>query len=98
QRTSFHHQPEAQHLISSAIHKPSADYPILSPRSPTLEQTSICDALAHLRSCPFRPVGQLMNPRPLAAHWDVRKSPLVRSHDALGGRTLASSASVIMRQ
>jgi hypothetical protein len=28
QRTSFHHQPEAQHPKSSAIHKPPADYPI----------------------------------------------------------------------
>src|SRR5436190_20389668 len=27
-RTSFHHQPEAQHLKSSAIHKLPADYPI----------------------------------------------------------------------
>jgi hypothetical protein len=26
--TSFHHQPEAQHPKSSAIHKPQADYPI----------------------------------------------------------------------
>jgi hypothetical protein len=26
--TPFHHQPEAQHLKSSAIHKPQADYPI----------------------------------------------------------------------
>jgi hypothetical protein len=24
----FHHQPEAQHPKSSAIHKPPADYPI----------------------------------------------------------------------
>jgi hypothetical protein len=32
-RTSFHHQPEAQHLKSSAIHKLPADYPILSPDS-----------------------------------------------------------------
>jgi hypothetical protein len=27
-RTSFHHQPEAQHPKSSAIHKMRADYPI----------------------------------------------------------------------
>jgi hypothetical protein len=27
-RTSFHHQPEAQHQKSSAIHKLPADYPI----------------------------------------------------------------------
>jgi|GEM_PF-5985286 hypothetical protein len=26
--TSFHHQPEAQHPNSSAIHKLPADYPI----------------------------------------------------------------------
>jgi hypothetical protein len=26
--TPFHHQPEAQHLKSSAIHKLQADYPI----------------------------------------------------------------------
>jgi hypothetical protein len=30
--TPFHHQPEAQHPKSSAINKPSADYPI-SPQS-----------------------------------------------------------------
>jgi hypothetical protein len=30
-QTSFHHQPEAQHLKSSAIHKLPADYPISSP-------------------------------------------------------------------
>ena len=29
-RTSFHHQPEAQHPKSSAIHKLPADYPIYS--------------------------------------------------------------------
>jgi hypothetical protein len=29
-RTSFHHQPEAQHPKSSAIHKPQADYPIFA--------------------------------------------------------------------
>ena len=27
-RTSFHHQPEAQHPKSSAIHELPADYPI----------------------------------------------------------------------
>src|SRR5262245_6839134 len=31
-RTSFHHQPEAQHPKYSAIHKPPSDYPILVPR------------------------------------------------------------------
>ena len=32
-RTSFHHQPEAQHPKSSAIHKKTpADYPIFSNR------------------------------------------------------------------
>jgi hypothetical protein len=35
-RTSFHHQPEAQHPKSSAIHKLSADYPIFSPESDRL--------------------------------------------------------------
>jgi amidase len=34
-RTSFHHQPEAQHLKSSAIHKLPADYPIFSGGSHT---------------------------------------------------------------
>jgi hypothetical protein len=29
-RTSFHHQPEAQHQKSSAIHKLPADYPIFA--------------------------------------------------------------------
>jgi hypothetical protein len=31
-RTSFHHQPEAQHPKSSAIHKLPADYPIYRGR------------------------------------------------------------------
>ena len=31
--TSFHHQPEAQHPKSSAIHKLPADYPISAPTS-----------------------------------------------------------------
>ena len=30
-RTSFHHQPEAQHPKFSAIHKLPADYPIFGP-------------------------------------------------------------------
>src|SRR5215472_5553045 len=30
-RTSFHHQPEAQHPKSSTIHKSPADYPIFGP-------------------------------------------------------------------
>jgi hypothetical protein len=32
-RTSFHHQPEAQHPKSSAIHKLPADYPIYGVES-----------------------------------------------------------------
>jgi hypothetical protein len=32
-RTSFHHQPEAQHPKSSAIHKLPADYPIFWGKS-----------------------------------------------------------------
>jgi hypothetical protein len=35
-RTSFHHQPEAQHLKSSAIHKLPADYPIFTPNNVAL--------------------------------------------------------------
>jgi hypothetical protein len=31
--TSFHHQPEAQHPKSSAIHKLPADYPIFRGKS-----------------------------------------------------------------
>src|SRR5665213_3394131 len=31
-RTSFHHQPEAQHPKSSAIHKLPADYPIFGSK------------------------------------------------------------------
>jgi hypothetical protein len=38
-RTSFHHQPEAQHPKSSAIHKLPADYPIFRAHR-TLEPTS----------------------------------------------------------
>jgi hypothetical protein len=30
-RSSFHHQPEAQHPKSSAIHKLPAYYPIFAP-------------------------------------------------------------------
>ena len=33
-----HHQPEAQHPISSAIHKPPADYPIYWPPYRTFSQ------------------------------------------------------------
>jgi hypothetical protein len=33
-RTSFHHQPEAQHQKSSAIHKLQADYPIFALKRP----------------------------------------------------------------
>jgi hypothetical protein len=43
-RTSFHHQPEAQHPISSAIHKLPADYPIFTPDS---------DRRADMLPCPF---------------------------------------------
>jgi hypothetical protein len=32
-RTSFHHQPEAQHPKSSAIHKLPADYPIFRSKA-----------------------------------------------------------------
>jgi hypothetical protein len=32
-RTSFHHQPEAQHPKSSAIHKLPADYPIFPSKA-----------------------------------------------------------------
>jgi hypothetical protein len=32
-RTSFHHQPEAQHQISSYQHAGPADYPICAPQS-----------------------------------------------------------------
>ena len=32
-RTSFHHQPEAQHPKFSAIHKLPADYPIFGPKA-----------------------------------------------------------------
>jgi hypothetical protein len=37
--TPFHHQPEAQHPKSSAIHKPPADYPIFGGKG-TLAETS----------------------------------------------------------
>jgi hypothetical protein len=35
-RTSFHHQPEAQHPKSSAIHKLAADYPIFGSKPVSL--------------------------------------------------------------
>ena len=41
-RDLVHHQPEAQHPKSSAIHKPPADYPIFVPRGwPGKEPTVI---------------------------------------------------------
>ena len=40
-RTSFHHQPEAQHPNSSAIHKPPADYPIFRSEA-EIERFSVC--------------------------------------------------------
>ena len=49
-RTSFHHQPEAQHPKSSAINKPPADYPIYSGAQRTWQ-----DALLGSRSASPRP-------------------------------------------
>jgi hypothetical protein len=39
-RTSFHHRPEAQHPISSAIHKLAGRLPHLSGGKPDIEPTS----------------------------------------------------------
>jgi hypothetical protein len=44
--TSFHHQPEAQHPKSSAIHKPQADYPIFGSKA------SVLALRPHVRSYP----------------------------------------------
>jgi hypothetical protein len=41
-RTSFHHQPEAQHPKSSAIHKLLADYPIYAPKAIDGRFTAAC--------------------------------------------------------
>jgi hypothetical protein len=49
--TSFHHQPEAQHPKSSAIHKLPADYPIFGPKA------DMCSALTLAR---FGPIGDFM--------------------------------------
>ena len=40
-RTSFHHQPEAQHPKSSAIHKLPADYPIFALESSQITDISV---------------------------------------------------------
>jgi hypothetical protein len=63
--TSFHHQPEAQHPKSSAIHKLPADYPIYwghSGHAPTLARNGydandpLADIGQHLSSeADFRP-------------------------------------------
>jgi hypothetical protein len=42
-RTSFHHQPEAQHPKSSAIHKLLADYPIFCPDSDRIVESLLND-------------------------------------------------------
>jgi hypothetical protein len=39
--TPFHHQPEAQHLKSSAIHKLPADYPIFVPQADSCTATKV---------------------------------------------------------
>jgi len=49
-RTSFHHQPEAQHPNSSTIHKPLADYPIFYA---AIEGRSDINAPAPIRTAPL---------------------------------------------
>src|SRR6478735_1845880 len=51
--TSFHHQPEAQHPKSSAIHKPPADYPIFWRTCRTSRRTRLISACGAQRD--FQP-------------------------------------------
>ena len=58
--TTFHHQPEAQHLKSSAIHKlGTADYPISTPGSGHPSRAPSCPLRARRR-----PIGQLSIEKP----------------------------------
>src|SRR5215469_10555355 len=65
-RTSFHHQPEAQHPKSSAIHKLPADYPIFGPRRKFLHPAAGAAALpaleciARAQTYPSRPVRMII--------------------------------------
>jgi hypothetical protein len=54
-RTSFHHQPEAQHLKSSAIHKlGTADYPIFTLKSRHWRRHAPCPLRATNRHSALR--------------------------------------------
>src|SRR6516165_61066 len=60
-RTSFHHQPEAQHPKSSAIHKLPADYPIFGSKA------DIALSLDYVRFTPESGHGELASICPLSA-------------------------------
>ena len=66
-RTSFHHQPEAQHPKSSAIHKLPADYdiqrdidpaagvvsyPMIMVAHPSVPAKSVAELIAHAKANP----------------------------------------------
>jgi hypothetical protein len=50
-RTSFHHQPEAQHPKSSAIHKLPADYPIYRRHSDHFSILALSASVANDPGC-----------------------------------------------
>ena len=60
-RTSFHHQPEAQHPKSSAIHKLPADYPIFG------SEADLKPPLSYVRFTPESGQRADMSERPLCA-------------------------------
>ena len=60
-RTSFHHQPEAQHPKSSAIHKLPADYPIFAPNSGHRAAGLQCSLSAMSVQSRLRPTFALIN-------------------------------------
>jgi hypothetical protein len=64
-RTSFHHQPEAQHPKSSAIHKLPADYPIFRGKSghaPDITAMTGFDPTETLAASDFRTAKSIVRP------------------------------------
>jgi len=79
-RTSFHHQPEAQHPKSSAIHKLPADYPICWVTCGRRHGKSFFDVSAALVGCGH--VSGLLMRRvwPLALMLCADRVPIVNTH------------------
>src|SRR5262249_21664062 len=65
-RTSFHHQPEAQHPNSSAIHKLAGRLPHLAPQSGDSIDASVCPLRVKADSCTAAKIafgGSLIGPQ-----------------------------------